>query len=217
MTTFSHDRAEELRHAMVETQLKSRDISDDRVLDAMGKTPRHEFIPDSGLEASYGDHPMPIGWGQTISQPYMVALMTQKLKLKGHEKVLEIGTGSGYQTAILSELCQNVVSIERVPQIYDLAVENLRGYKNVRIVLGDGTLGFPEEGPYDRILVTAAAPVAPPALLEQLSDKGTLVIPVGDHVTQILKIITKHGNDFSETNDTFCVFVPLIGAQGWKT
>ncbi len=209
----------ELREYMVRTQLIPRGISDERVLDAMRKVPRHMFVPEHIQQRAYDDMALSIGEGQTISQPYMVAIMTELLELKGDEKVLEIGTGSGYQTAILSELAKEVYSIERIEQLAERAKSILNSlfYKNVKIKTGDGTLGWEEESPFDRILITAGTPQIPQPLIEQLSDNnGIIVAPVGDRFSQVLiKIIKTHGKLEKETH-TPCVFVPLIGKHGWQ-
>lgn len=207
----------EIRKQMVETQLASRDIVDARVLEVFRKVPRHMFVRESLQPEAYGDFPLPIGCGQTISQPYMVALMTQCLELKGEEKVLEIGTGSGYQTAILAELSKEVYSIERYEELALIAQNILDqlGYTNIHIKAGDGTLGWEEFSPYDGIIVTAGAPEVPNTLKEQLKDDGRLVIPVGGTFSQVLTVVKRSGNRFSETQVCGCVFVPLVGRYGW--
>lgn len=208
---------EQERNAMVIQQLIPRGISDERVLEAFRKVLRHEFIPKNLLTEAYNDYPLPIGEGQTISQPYMVALMTECLKLKGTERVLEIGTGSGYQTAILAELAKEVYSIERFQSLAQKAQEVLDslGYKNVKITVGDGTLGWQEHAPYDGILVTAGAPHAPNSLIKQLSDNGRLVIPIGGSFSQVLTVMEKKKNKTVSTEVCGCVFVPLVGKEGW--
>ncbi len=210
---------DELRRWMVEVQLRSRGIRDRRVLDAFLRVPRHEFVWPVDAPSAYGDHPMPIGHGQTISQPYMVALMTEKLNLRGDEKVLEIGTGSGYQAAILSLLAREVWTVERIPELHERAKKTLErlGFDNVRAVLGDGTLGLPSEAPFDRIIVTAAAPAVPDELVEQLAPGGVAVVPVGDRMLQRLTILRKSEDGHVEREeDVPCVFVPLIGRKGWR-
>ena len=206
-----------LRLRMVERQIKGRGVRDGRVLDAMRKVPRHLFLPPEKADQAYEDHPVSIGRGQTISQPYMVALMTEALELRGDEKVLEIGTGSGYQTAILAELAREVYSVERIPELADEARTRLEdlGYTNVHIRVGNGTLGWPEEAPFDAILVTAGAPKVPKSLKAQLADGGRLVIPVGSEFHQVLYRIRRRGDEFLEEPLTSCVFVPLIGEEGW--
>jgi protein-L-isoaspartate(D-aspartate) O-methyltransferase len=203
---------------MVDTQLVPRGITDARVLDAMRTVPRHRFV-GPGMEASaYGDHALPIGHGQTISQPYMVALMTQELGLAGHERVLEIGTGSGYQTAILARLAEQVFSVERIGALAESARRVLEelGVTNVAIQVGDGTIGWTEYAPYDRILVTAGAPDVPKSLIEQLADRGIMVVPVGTQGFQDLKIVTKEGGETRTRSGGGCVFVPLLGKEGWR-
>ncbi|MDD5423443.1 MAG: protein-L-isoaspartate(D-aspartate) O-methyltransferase [Candidatus Omnitrophica bacterium] len=210
---------EKMRNAMVDEQLIGRGISDKRVLEAFRKVPRHEFIPAEDREHAYSDFPLPIGNGQTISQPYMAALMTECLGLKGDEKVLEIGTGSGYQAAILAELAHEVYSIERIEALTSSAgkvLENL-GYRNIAITVGDGTLGLEEKAPYDGIIVTAGAPAIPDAVIGQLNDRGRLVIPVGGSFNQILTIVEKRGDSVNVKEICGCVFVPLIGDKGCRT
>lgn len=203
---------------MVETQIRSRGVKDQRLLDAMSKIPRHRFVPDSLREYAYEDGPLSIGEGQTISQPYMVALMTECLAPGPEDKILEVGTGSGYQTAVLSELAGEVHSIERIPLLSERAARVLSecGYRNVRLYVGDGSLGLPAHAPFDGILVTAGAPEAPPALLEQLAPGGRLVIPIGGAYHQTLVRIMKSQTGFLREPVTGCVFVPLVGAQGWE-
>ncbi len=207
-----------LRENMVRDQLIPRGIKDDSVLFAFRKVERHLFVPEEFLESAYGDHPLPIGNGQTISQPFIVALMTESLGLKGAEKVLEIGTGSGYQTAILAELTKKVYSIERVPALAEKAKELLSklGYKNIEIETKDGSLGWPEYAPYDAIMVTASCPARPMALLAQLKEAGRLVAPIGAAFGQILTLFTKQKGSILETELCGCMFVPLIGKEGWN-
>lgn len=203
---------------MVDRQLRSRGIKDERVLAAMVKVPRHRFISDAHGESAYGDHPVPIGAGQTISQPYMVAIMTQCLALKGDEKVLEIGTGSGYQAAVLAECAREVWSVERIPSLADAARAALDelGYSNVHVVIGDGTLGWPEQAPYDAILVTAGAPRIAPSWVEQVAPGGRIAVPIGDRFAQTLVSCIKYGDRIEQHDICSCVFVPLIGEQGWE-
>ena len=203
---------------MVDKQLSGRDITDTRVLKVFRKVPRHEFIPLELINSAYEDCPLPIGSGQTISQPYMVALMTQLLQLKGDERVLEVGTGSGYQTAVLAELAGEVFSIERIERLAEQARRNLSecGYRNVKIFSGDGTQGLETFRPFDRIIVTAAAPEVPESLKNQLKDKGRMVIPVGQKYLQKLQLIKKLDDVIIEKNICDCVFVPLVGREGWK-
>ncbi len=207
------------RERMVTEQVTRRGVRDARVLRAMGKVPRHRFVEEALSGRAYGDYPLPIGERQTISQPYMVALMTEALELVGHERVLEIGTGSGYQTAILAELCSKVYSIERIKGLADRAIRMLDslGYYTVLVRVGDGSLGWREEAPFDAILVTAAAPTIPDALVEQLSPKGRLVVPVGDAYSQELRKGVKEDEGMRWTDLGGCVFVKLIGNQGWST
>jgi protein-L-isoaspartate(D-aspartate) O-methyltransferase len=202
---------------MVEEQLVRRGITDARVLDAMRKTPRHRFVEEALRDRAYGDHPLPIGEGQTISQPYMVAAMTQLLRLDGSEKVLEIGTGSGYQTAILSALARRVCSVERVPALAARArrvIEEL-GLTNVIVRTGDGTYGWPDEAPFGRVLVTAGAPQVPGPLFQQLAEGGRLVVPVGEPQSQTLYVIEKVDGRMRTSADCGCVFVKLVGKYGW--
>ncbi len=206
------------RERMVESQIAARGIRDKRVLEAMKKVPRHLFVDEALWDQAYSDFPLPIGSGQTISQPYIVARMTEELGLNGDEKVLEIGTGSGYQTAILAELAKQVFSVERIPGLLQRARQVLDslGYHNVMIKLDDGTWGWKEHAPYDAILVTAGSPTIPTPLLDQLKDPGVMVVPVGDEYSQTLtKIIKKDGK--VETKYLEGVrFVKLIGDHGWR-
>ena len=206
------------RETMVKHQLMTRGIADQRVLDAFTKVPRHEFVPDSLKDSAYDDRALPIGNDQTISQPYMVAIMTEQLALKGNEKVLEIGSGSGYQTAILAELAKEVISIERIIGLSQQAESIIKklGYKNIKFVVGDGTEGFSKAAPYDAIIVTAACPDIPQPLLDQLNEGGKLAIPVGDPYRQILTTVTKQKGKLIKEESVPCVFVPLIGKYGWK-
>lgn len=207
--------AERIR--MVDDQISARGVRSRRVLDAMRIVPRHLFVPAEQRMHAYEDHPVQIGYGQTISQPYMVGLMTQELDLDVNDRVLEIGTGSGYQTAILAELARNVVTIERHPMLADRARERLGrlGYANITVVAGDGTLGYPASAPYDAILVTAGGPQVPESLKEQLAVNGRLVCPVGPRDIQRLVKVTRTENGFQEQTGISCVFVPLVGDEGW--
>ena len=207
---------EEQRRRMVAEQLQVRGISNPRVLAAFLKVPRHLFVPETFQHEAYADHPIPIGAGQTISQPYIVALMTQSLRLQGHERVLEIGTGSGYQMAILTELALEVYSVERLPELAEQAKRRLGalGYLNVHVTVGNGSPGWPEHAPYDGVVVTAAAPRVPPPLLDQLADHGRFVIPLGSREAQTLTLVEKHGKTVRQTPMTSCVFVPLHGQYG---
>lgn len=208
---------EAMRDRMVDEQLIPRGIQDKRVLAAFRKVPRHEFIQEESRESAYNDYPLPIGDGQTISQPYMVALMTECLNLKGPERVLEIGTGSGYQMAILAELAKEVYSVERFQGLADSsrnALDKL-GYTNCKIKVGDGTLGWQEYAPYDGILVTAGAPGIPESLTRQLKEGARLVIPIGSGFGQVLTIVEKKGSSIKTQEVCGCVFVPLVGKEGW--
>ncbi|MBI3455095.1 MAG: protein-L-isoaspartate(D-aspartate) O-methyltransferase [Candidatus Rokubacteria bacterium] len=203
---------------MAEEQLSRRGITDSRVLEAMRKVPRHRFVEEALRDRAYGDHPLPIGEGQTISQPYMVAAMTQLLRLQGQEKVLEIGTGSGYQTAILAELSRRVCSIERLSGLAARArgiLEEL-GYTNAVVRTGDGTYGWPDEAPFDRVLVTAAAPAVPTPLFQQLAEGGRMVAPIGDQHSQTLHVVDKVDGQMRTSTDCGCVFVKLVGRYGWE-
>jgi protein-L-isoaspartate(D-aspartate) O-methyltransferase len=214
-----HFRAQ--RERMVRTQLAERGIRDVRVLDAMRKVPRHEFVPESLRQEAYEDHPLPIGEGQTISQPYIVAAMLEHLALQAGdqtaERVLEVGTGSGYVTALLSLLCAEVYSVERHAQLAALAESTLRrlGYRNVKIKVGDGSRGWPEYAPFDAILVSAATSEMPPALFAQLREGGRMVVPVGPPSSQELQLIRKIGGESEVKLLEGCRFVPLVeGAVG---
>jgi protein-L-isoaspartate(D-aspartate) O-methyltransferase len=204
----------DLRQAMIHDQLARRGISEPRVLAAMSRVPRERFVERGQEDQAYEDRALSIECDQTISQPYIVGLMTQALKLQGDERVLEIGTGSGYQTAILAELAARVVSIERHADLSRRAGEVLRdlGYENVRLVVGDGSDGWPAEAPYDRIIVTAAASQPPDALFEQLREGGILVIPIGDRENQTLVAVSKVEGQRQSITLSGCRFVPLVGA-----
>lgn len=203
---------------MLAEQLLARGIKDDAVLKVMGALPRQHFVQRVDDAAAYEDRPLPIGSGQTISQPYIVALMTQLLALKGDEKILEIGTGSGYQTAILAKLSRNVHSVERIEQLALGAQAALAELEigNVQVHIGDGSLGWPDEAPFDGIMVTAAAPKAPKALLEQLAEDAYLVIPVGKRGRQKLQCWQKSREGYVHEDICPVAFVPLLGAQGWQ-
>ena len=208
---------ERARLKMVDEQLVARGIKDPRVLSAMGRVPRHLFVEEALRDRAYGDHALPIGERQTISQPYMVALMTESLALKGSERVLEIGTGSGYQTAVLAELAARVYSIERIASLADRARRLIASldYRNVTIKVFDGTYGWKEQAPFDAVLVTAGSPDVPAPLTEQLKEGGRMIIPVGDRTTQVLKKVTRTATGIEVSSMTGCVFVPLIGGHGW--
>ena len=205
------------REHMVESQLVQRGIKDKRVLDAMRQVPRHLFIPKDMRDLAYCDGPLPIGQGQTISQPYIVALMTELLELTGQEKVLELGTGSGYQAAILSRLVSQVYSVERHAALAEQAEKVFAqlGYDNIVISVGDGTLGWPEHSPYEAIIVTAAAPDVPQPLMGQLADGGRLVAPVGSRWSQVLAKVKRQGETLTKEHLTAVAFVPLVGKYGW--
>lgn len=211
-----HDRAHE-REAMVAEQLVARGIRSQRVLDALRVVPRHRFIPSEATASAYEDRPLPIGLDQTISQPYMVARMTELLDLAPTDRVLEIGTGSGYQTAVLAELCAEVVTLERHPALHEQARNTLGalGYANIELICADGTLGYPPRAPYDAILVTAGSPRIPPLLLAQLAEGARLICPVGTRQQQRLMKVTRQGNTLIEETHTTCIFVPLTGQDGW--
>ena len=206
-----------LREEMVREQLIPRGIEDERILVSFRKVKREVFVPAELRQDAYGDFPLSIGEGQTISQPYMVALMTQCLELTGNEKILEIGTGSGYQTAILAELSKEIYSIERIRTLASRAEDILEklDYTNIKILVGDGTLGCKEFSPYDRILVTAGAQDIPSPAMDQLKEKGIMVIPVGSIYSQDLKVIKKEKGRPKVKSVERCVFVPLIGEHGW--
>ena len=215
---MAEDRYAAARNYMVERQLAARGISDLRVLAAMRKVPRHRFIPESLWDQAYNDYPLPIGEEQTISQPYIVALMTEALELKEADRVLEIGTGSGYQAAILAELVAQVFSIDRMASLTAQAQEVLDdlGYKNIHLRVGDGTLGWPEESPFEGIIVTAGAPQVPRPLVEQLALGGRLVIPVGDQFSQTLTVARKTKDGVKYEYHGGCRFVRLIVQHGWQ-
>lgn len=206
------------RNRMVIEQIAGRGIKDERVLSAMRKVPRHEFLPEALQAMAYNDNALPIGEGQTISQPYMVALMTELLRLTGTERVLEIGTGSGYQAAVLAELCEKVYTVERIKTLAQRARDLLDrlGYHNIAIKVYDGTYGWKEMAPFDAIIVTAAAPEIPKPLLEQLKDGGRMVIPIGERYSQALMKVVKTPQGAVTEMSIPCIFVPLIGNYGWK-
>jgi protein-L-isoaspartate(D-aspartate) O-methyltransferase len=205
------------RARMVEDQIARRGVRDESVLAAMRSVPRHLFMPDDQLESAYRDSALPIGFEQTISQPYMVALMTALLELDVRSRVLEVGTGSGYQTAVLAELAGEVFSIERVPQLAERAAETLGrlGYGNVQTRVGDGSRGWPEQAPFAAIIVTAAAAAAPFALLGELAPNGRLIVPIGAaRSEQMLTVFVRRGDTFEEHGELLCRFVPLIEDRG---
>jgi len=206
------------RNEMVERQLRKRGIRDDRVLAAMLSVPRHEFVPSEFAAEAYSDRPLPIGHGQTISQPFMVAAMAEALELSGSESLLEIGAGSGYQAAVLSLLAREVHTVEMQQDLATDSAERLHrlGYGNVHVHVGDGTLGWPQEAAFDAIVVTAAAPDIPPPLAEQLANGGRLIIPVGTAEEQRLLRVEKRDHALSTRPLYHCRFVPLLGRYGWK-
>ena len=212
------DPYEVARRRMVTDQLIAGGIKDNRLLEAMMKVPRHAFVNAGMQSQAYEDRPLQIGQGQTISQPMMVAIMTEALELKGDEKILEIGTGSGYQAAVLAELVKDVYTIERIDSLSINARRVLHKllYKNIHFRIGDGTVGWPEEAPFDGIIVTAGSPEIQKSFLSQLKDGGRLVIPVGGETVQELVVITKVGETFRTRTVTGCRFVKLIGQYGWK-
>jgi protein-L-isoaspartate(D-aspartate) O-methyltransferase len=209
---------EEERRKMVENQIAARGVRDPRVLAAMREVPRHLFIPPPYDRNAYEDSPLPIGNGQTISQPYIVAVMTELLNPKPLDNALEIGTGTGYQAAILSRVVKRVTTIERIPEVADLARRNLAAlhFDNIEIIVGDGTLGYPEHAPYDVIIITAATPDIPDPLVSQLAEGGRMVVPTGARDVQDLITIERHGDTFVRQSHGGVRFVPLIGKHGWN-
>jgi protein-L-isoaspartate(D-aspartate) O-methyltransferase len=206
------------RERMVEYQIARKGVTDEKVLGAMRKVPRHRFVSEDARPYAYADSPVRIDKGQTISQPYIVALMTEMLAVQPEHHVLDVGTGSGYQAAILGELAGEVHSIERHPELAEMArgVLDELGYENIRVHVGDGTQGYAPAAPYDRIIVAAAAPSVPQALLDQLADGGRLVIPVGPRYSQRLEVWKRKGEQFTQSSNIPVVFVPLIGKGGWE-
>jgi protein-L-isoaspartate(D-aspartate) O-methyltransferase len=206
------------RRRMVDTQLRSRGIRDERVLQAMSEIPREEFVPPESRMLAYQDDPVPIGDGQTISQPYMTALMAESMQLRGHESVLEVGAGCGYASAVLGSLAARVIGVEIRAALAQSARDNLRRTHrdgNIEVVTGDGSAGYPARSPYDAIVVAAGAPDVPAALMEQLKDPGVLVIPVGNYQDQELRVLTLRGGQVEAHVPTMCRFVPLRGREGW--
>jgi protein-L-isoaspartate(D-aspartate) O-methyltransferase len=212
------DTRESERLRMVDYQIAARDVNDERVLSAMREIPRHLFVPEPYRSAAYQDSPLPIGQGQTISQPYIVAKMTELLAVSPEDTVLEIGTGSGYQAAILGKLAREVITLERIPEVAEMAMKNLEslGISNVRVVVTDGTEGYPKKAPYNAILVTASTPEVPRPLMDQLADGGRLVAPVGSRDLQELVRLVRKGGDFIRESYGGVVFVPLLGKYGWQ-
>ena len=202
---------------MVDEQLAGRGIADGRVLEAMGRVPRELFVTDRDRRKAYRDMPLRIGFGQTISQPYMVAVICQAAEVREGDRVLDIGTGSGYQAAVLAELGAQVHTVERIPDLAARARERLAeaGYESVAVHVGDGSLGLPEHGPYDAIVVAAAAPAMPESLYEELRERGRLVVPVGGHEGQRLEVIVRSPEGPAVARSVPCRFVPLVGAEGF--
>src|SRR5437763_1240889 len=214
----TRDAYETSRARMVEDQLAHRGITDERVLAAMRRVPRHLFVEEPLRDRAHGDHPLPIGEEQTISQPYIVGFMTQLLELRGQEKILEVGTGSGSQTAVLAELARRVCTIERLPRLAERAGALLEqpAYDNVWVRVGSGTLGWPDEAPFDRILVTAGGPSIPPPLFQQLGEGGRMVVPVGDVANQTLTVVEKVRGEMKTQLCGDCKFVKLVGKYAWE-
>jgi protein-L-isoaspartate(D-aspartate) O-methyltransferase len=214
----SGDRYAEDRRLMIEHQIRKRGVTDERVVSAMAAVPRHEFVPPFWTNQAYVDEPLPIGHGQTISQPYIVAAMVAALALAGQENVLEIGTGCGYQAAVLSLLAHEIHTLELLPDLAQSAADRLQrlGYVNVHVHVGDGTLGWPASSPYYAILIAAAAPSIPEPLLQQLAEGGRLIAPVGDLDKQELHVITRHKGKLLFKSGGPCRFVPLMGEYGWR-
>jgi protein-L-isoaspartate(D-aspartate) O-methyltransferase len=205
------------RLRMVERQLRARDIRDERVLEAMAHVPRELFVPEELRDRAYDDSALPLPAGQTISQPYMVARIAEALELHGREHVLDVGTGSGYQAAVLAELAADVVTIERIPELAELARRNLAaaGYERVEVRVGDGTLGVPDRAPFDAIAVAAAVPELPESLYEQLEPRGRLVVPVGSRRAQELQVVVRSPEGPAVLRSVPCRFVPLVGEEGF--
>ena len=203
---------------MVDEQLRGRDIADERVLDAMQRVPRELFVPVSERDRAYDDAALPIGAGQTISQPYMVARICEALALRGNERVLDVGTGSGYQAAVLAELAADVFTIERIPELAQHARANLSaaGYDRVEVHVGDGTLGLPERAPFDAVAIAAAAPDVPTSLYEQLKPRGRLVVPIGGRRGQRLEVVVRSSEGPAIVHSVPCRFVPLVGKEGFE-
>jgi protein-L-isoaspartate(D-aspartate) O-methyltransferase len=214
-----HESMAVLRQRMVKEHLVARGIRDEKVLEAMAQVPREAFVPMGEEQLAYGDYPLPISHGQTISQPYIVAYMTESLELSSDDTVLEIGTGSGYAAAVLSRIAGKVYTVERIAELAETACQRLAtlGYDNVEVMVGDGSLGWAERGPYDAIVVTAGAPEIPEALLQQLKFGGRLVVPVGASQTVQMLMRTRRIGESKFTREELCAvrFVPLLGAQGW--
>ncbi len=218
LPTHTPASSQEERLRMVYQQLRARGVRDERVLAAMAKVPREEFAHADTLADAYGDHPLPIGAGQTVSQPYIVASMVEALEIEPHDRVLEIGTGTGYQAAVLGELAGEVWTMERIPELACQAQQILArlGYHNVHVLEGDGSLGLPEHAPFNRILVAAAAPAVPQSLVDQLAEGGRLVVPIGSRTEQQICLIRKANGELITTLHELCRFVPLVGREGWR-
>jgi protein-L-isoaspartate(D-aspartate) O-methyltransferase len=208
----------EQRARMVNVQLRERGIRDERVLAAMGKVPREAFIAPEHAGNAYADGPLPIGAGQTVSQPYMVAAMVEALEVRPSNRVLEVGTGTGYEAAVLGELAAEIWTIERHAELAEKASRILAelGYSDVHVVCGDGSQGLPGHAPFDKIVVAAGAPHAPPSLIAQLAEGGILAVPVGSRIEQQLQIVRKGGGVITTSRHVLCCFVPLVGAEGWQ-
>ena len=218
-STVDPDQLAQPRARMVQLQLRARGIRDGGVLAAMGKVPRERFISPEYLGVAYEDGPIPIGAGQTVSQPYMVAAMVEALEVQPTDRVLEVGSGTGYEAAVLGELAAEVWTIERQPELAEKAGRILAamGYASVHVVSGDGSVGLPEQAPFDKILVAAGAPQAPVSLIGQLADGGRLAVPVGSRVEQQLQVVHKSGGVITTLRHVLCCFVPLLGAEGWQS
>lgn len=219
LKTESPENAAPVRQRMVQEQLRARGIGDERVLSAMSKVPREAFAKTENLTEAYGDYPLPIDAGQTVSQPYIVASMIEALAISPSDRVLEIGTGTGYEAALLGDLAAEVWTIERVPELVRQAQEILArlGYQNVHVLEGDGSVGLPEYAPFSKILVAAAAPAVPQSLIDQLAEGGSLVIPIGNRVEQQIQLVRKINGAPITTQRELCRFVPLVGREGWKS
>ncbi len=218
LRTESPASAAEERLRMVYQQLRARGLRDERVLAVMAKVPREEFARADSLADAYGDHPLPIDAGQTVSQPYIVASMVEALEVNPADRVLEVGTGTGYEAAVLAELAAEVWTIERIPELARQAQQILTrlGHQNVHVVEGDGSRGLPEQAPFNKILVAAAAPAAPQSLVEQLAEGGRLVVPTGTRIEQQIQLIRKVNGEVTTTARELCRFVPLVGQEGWR-
>lgn len=216
--SINPDQLAQQRVRMVNEQLRERGIRDERVLTAMGKVPRERFIAPEYVWDAYADRPVPIGEGQTISQPLMVATMVEALALQPSDLVLEVGTGTGYEAAVLAELAAEVWTIERHSGLAERARQILAelGYSNVHVVYGDGSVGLPQQAPFNKILVAAAAPQTPPSLIAQLAEGGRMAVPVGKRVDQQLQVVRKIGGEIVTSSHVLCCFVPLVGAEGWE-